>query len=83
MPGGDGTGPMGQGPRTGRSVGFCAGYQILDMLMQDMALDLEGAVDEVQDLDFGIEIEDSYTEKIMRILLLKQIGKMKKFILKT
>lgn len=26
MPGGDGTGPMGQGPRTGRGVGFCAGY---------------------------------------------------------
>jgi hypothetical protein len=26
MPGGDGTGPMGQGPKTGRAVGFCAGY---------------------------------------------------------
>jgi len=26
MPGGDRTGPMGQGPRTGRASGFCAGY---------------------------------------------------------
>lgn len=26
MPRGDGTGPMGQGPMTGRSAGFCAGY---------------------------------------------------------
>lgn len=26
MPGGDGTGPMGAGPMTGRAAGFCAGY---------------------------------------------------------
>ena len=26
MPGGDGTGPAGMGPRTGRGAGFCAGY---------------------------------------------------------
>ena len=26
MPGGDGTGPMGAGPMTGRSAGFCSGY---------------------------------------------------------
>ena len=26
MPGRDGTGPMGFGPRTGRSAGFCAGF---------------------------------------------------------
>jgi len=26
MPGGDGTGPLGLGPRTGRAMGFCAGY---------------------------------------------------------
>lgn len=26
MPGGDGTGPMGMGPMTGRAFGFCAGY---------------------------------------------------------
>jgi len=26
MPGGDGTGPMGLGSRTGRATGFCAGY---------------------------------------------------------
>jgi hypothetical protein len=26
MPFGDGTGPMGLGPRTGRGVGFCAGF---------------------------------------------------------
>lgn len=25
MPGGDGTGPMGQGPMTGRAAGYCAG----------------------------------------------------------
>lgn len=25
MPGGDGTGPMGQGPMTGRGAGYCAG----------------------------------------------------------
>ena len=25
MPGGDGTGPLGRGPRTGRMAGFCAG----------------------------------------------------------
>ncbi len=28
MPGGDGTGPMGLGSRTGRAVGFCAGYPV-------------------------------------------------------
>lgn len=28
MPGGDGTGPMGFGPMTGRSAGFCAGYAV-------------------------------------------------------
>jgi len=26
MPAGDGTGPMGMGPRTGRAAGYCAGY---------------------------------------------------------
>lgn len=26
MPGGDGTGPMGMGPMTGRAAGFCTGY---------------------------------------------------------
>lgn len=28
MPRGDGTGPMGAGPMTGRSAGFCAGYDM-------------------------------------------------------
>ncbi len=28
MPGGDGTGPMGQGPMTGRAAGYCAGYPV-------------------------------------------------------
>jgi hypothetical protein len=28
MPGGDGTGPMGLGPRTGRGMGYCAGYPV-------------------------------------------------------
>lgn len=28
MPGGDRTGPMGQGPMTGRAMGFCAGYEM-------------------------------------------------------
>lgn len=28
MPSGDRTGPMGQGPRTGRSLGFCSGYDM-------------------------------------------------------
>ena len=27
MPGGDGTGPVGRGPMTGRAAGFCAGSQ--------------------------------------------------------
>lgn len=26
MPGGDGTGPMGMGPMTGRGAGYCAGF---------------------------------------------------------
>ncbi len=26
MPGGDGTGPMGMGPMTGRSLGYCGGF---------------------------------------------------------
>lgn len=26
MPGGDRTGPMGQGPMTGRGMGYCSGY---------------------------------------------------------
>jgi len=28
MPGGDGTGPMGMGARTGRAAGYCAGYGV-------------------------------------------------------
>jgi len=28
MPGGDGSGPMGMGPMTGRAAGFCAGYGV-------------------------------------------------------
>ncbi|MFW6134187.1 MAG: DUF5320 domain-containing protein [Elusimicrobiota bacterium] len=28
MPGGDGTGPTGAGPMTGRGAGFCAGYSV-------------------------------------------------------
>ena len=28
MPGGDGTGPTGMGPMTGRATGFCAGYPV-------------------------------------------------------
>ncbi|MGC9334310.1 MAG: DUF5320 domain-containing protein [Anaerolineae bacterium] len=27
MPAGDGTGPMGMGPMTGRGAGFCSGYE--------------------------------------------------------
>jgi hypothetical protein len=27
MPAGDGTGPMGMGPMTGRAMGYCSGYQ--------------------------------------------------------
>lgn len=26
MPGGNGTGPLGMGPRTGRAAGYCAGF---------------------------------------------------------
>lgn len=26
MPGGDGTGPVGMGPMTGRGMGYCAGF---------------------------------------------------------
>jgi len=28
MPGGDGTGPLGLGPMTGRAAGYCAGYGV-------------------------------------------------------
>jgi len=28
MPRGDGTGPNGQGPMTGRGMGYCAGYSV-------------------------------------------------------
>jgi len=28
MPGGNGTGPMGAGPMSGRAAGFCAGYPV-------------------------------------------------------
>ena len=28
MPSGDGTGPMGMGPMTGRAAGYCAGYPV-------------------------------------------------------
>ncbi|MBU1006259.1 MAG: DUF5320 domain-containing protein [Candidatus Omnitrophica bacterium] len=28
MPGGDGRGPMGMGPMTGRAAGYCAGYSM-------------------------------------------------------
>ena len=28
MPAGDGTGPMGMGPMTGRGAGYCAGYTV-------------------------------------------------------
>ncbi len=28
MPRGDGTGPMGMGPMTGRAAGYCAGYSV-------------------------------------------------------
>ena len=28
MPGGDGTGPRGMGPMTGRAAGYCAGYSV-------------------------------------------------------
>lgn len=30
MPRGDGTGPMSQGPMTGRGAGYCAGYPVPD-----------------------------------------------------
>lgn len=28
MPGGDRTGPLGEGPKTGRAAGFCTGYRM-------------------------------------------------------
>ena len=28
MPGGDGTGPLGLGPKTGRAMGYCVGYPV-------------------------------------------------------
>ena len=36
MPRGDGTGPMGAGPMTGRGTGFCAGYQAPGFINQWM-----------------------------------------------
>ena len=30
MPARDGTGPMGQGPMTGRAMGYCTGYRVND-----------------------------------------------------
>jgi len=32
MPFGDGTGPAGAGPMTGRAAGFCAGYPVPDYM---------------------------------------------------
>ena len=32
MPGGNGTGPAGMGPMTGRAAGYCAGYPIAGYL---------------------------------------------------
>lgn len=32
MPGGDGTGPLGQGAQTGRRLGFCSGYETAGFL---------------------------------------------------
>lgn len=32
MPAGDGTGPMGLGPTTGRAAGYCAGYALAETM---------------------------------------------------
>lgn len=34
MPGGNGTGPMGMGPMTGRAAGFCAGFPMQGSMNQ-------------------------------------------------
>jgi len=34
MPRGDGTGPMGLGPMTGRGAGFCAGFPAPGFLLK-------------------------------------------------
>lgn len=34
MPAGDGTGPLGLGPRTGRGLGYCAGYPVAGYVRQ-------------------------------------------------
>jgi hypothetical protein len=34
MPRGDGTGPMGYGPMTGRGAGYCAGYEVPGYMSQ-------------------------------------------------
>jgi hypothetical protein len=43
MPRGDGRGPAGAGPMTGRGAGFCAGYSIPGYLNRGPGLGLSGA----------------------------------------
>jgi len=45
MPGGNGTGPAGMGPMTGRAAGYCAGYPVPGYMnpMPGMAIGRQGA----------------------------------------
>lgn len=40
MPRGDGTGPAGTGPMTGRRVGFCVGFRVPGFLNSSLGRDL-------------------------------------------
>ena len=42
MPGGDRTGPLGLGPRTGRAMGYCAGYFIPGFMNQGFGRGIRG-----------------------------------------
>jgi uncharacterized protein DUF5320 len=56
MPGGDGTGPMGMGPMTGRAAGYCAGNGAPGFAMtQQQELDtLKGQAEYFEDALDGI-----------------------------
>jgi hypothetical protein len=52
MPGGDRTGPLGTGPRTGRGLGYCGSYDSpIRLLVPAGGGEVAGAVDSAGDID--------------------------------
>ena len=66
MPQGDGTGPRGQGPMTGRGMGYCAGFAVPGCMNTGFGRGFRGMVPQPQVVPQEVELTETEEKKILK-----------------